>query len=251
MDAHCHPSTGKVSTIGSHSCGLKHGCRLEGLDNPLVPLLLPSTLSSALSHCRRQLNVIVTICIGISIQCLCPLHFNNNGCLLTPVVLHQQQAHTPKHCCPPSLIAPPPLATSLLSSGWLLCCLLSHHCLPSAGASAPPPLVSAGASASCPPVPLPLVVQFPLSAPLLFSGWLLVVARHCCLPPWPPPPPGQQHDNRGDEEGLLLSLLLLVHHHHQLPTPAISSARPWLPPLKSPVAYVTLVVVHPQLAPFI
>jgi hypothetical protein len=112
-------------------------------------------------------------------------HFNINGCLLIPVVLHQQQAHIPNRWCPLPLIALPPLSTSLLSSGKLLCCLVSHHCLPSAGASAPPHLVSASASASHSLAPLPLVVPFPLSAPLLFSAWLLAVARRCCPLSWP------------------------------------------------------------------
>jgi hypothetical protein len=126
-----------------------------------------------------------TSALGLASDACAPFHFNNNSHLLTPVVLHQQQAHTPNHWCPPPLIAPPPLATSLLSSGWLLCCILLHHCLPSADASAPPPLMSASVSASHSLASLPLVVPLPLAAPLLFSGWLLVVVHHCCPPPRP------------------------------------------------------------------
>ncbi len=111
-----------------------------------------------------------------------PCHFNHNGCHPTPVVLHQQQAHTPNRCCPTPLISPPPLTTSLLSSGWLLCCLLLHHCLPSAGASAPLPIVSAGASASRFLEPLPLVVPF----------WLFLVVVRCCCPL-----PQPRHHNLG------------------------------------------------------
>ncbi len=60
MDAHCHPSAGKVPTVGSHDCGLGHGCRLGGSDNPPVPSPLPSLLlSSSLQNHRRHLNVIV------------------------------------------------------------------------------------------------------------------------------------------------------------------------------------------------
>jgi hypothetical protein len=135
-----------------------------------------------------------------------PFHFNNNGCLLTTVVLHQQQAHTPNRCLSLSLIALPPLATSLLSSGWLLCCILLDHCILSTGASAPLAIVPADASASCFLEPLPFVVLF----------WLVF---GCCAPLLSPtlatpPSPGQQRDNKGDEGGLLLFLLLLVHHHH-------------------------------------
>ena len=86
-----------------------------------------------------------------------PVHFNN-GCLLTPVLLQQQQAHTPNHCRPLLLIALPPLVTSLLSSCLLLCCLLLHHCLPSAGASTHLPIMSDGASVLHFPAPLSLVV---------------------------------------------------------------------------------------------
>jgi hypothetical protein len=216
---------------------------LVGLDNPPIPLPLPSLLFSSLPHCRRQLNIIVNVCIGNNLQCLCPLPFQQQWLSSKPCCPTPTTSHTTNRCCPPHLIAPPPLATSLLSSGWLLCCLLLHHCLPSAGASAPPRIVSAGASASHFPVLLPLVVPF----------WLVF---GCCAPlvspaPAMPPLPGQQRDNKGDEGGLSLSLLLLVHHHHQLLTPAISSARLWLPPLKTPVAYAALVVVHPQLVPFI
>jgi hypothetical protein len=35
------------------------------------------------------------------------------------------------------------------------------------------------------PAPLLLIVPLSLSAPLLFSGWLLVIARHCCPLPRP------------------------------------------------------------------
>ena len=147
MAVNCHPSAGKAPTIGSHDCGLGHGCRLVGLDNPPVPLPLPSLLSSSLPTCRRQSNIIVNVCIRNNLQCLC-------------------------HCCCALLLSPAPAMS---------------------------------------------------------------------------PPSGQQRDNKGDEGGLWLSLLLLVHHHHQLLMSAISSARPWLPPLKTPVAYVALgvVVVHP------
>jgi hypothetical protein len=170
---------------------------------------------------------------GLASDARAPFHFNNNSQLLTPVVLHQQQARTPNHWRPLPLIAPPPLATSLLSSGWLLCCILLHHCLLSAGTSAPPPLVSSGASASHSLALLPLVAPLPLCTPLIL--WLVV---GCCAPLLSPaltpmPQPGQQYDNKGDEGGLSSSLLFLVHHHHQLSMPAISSARPWLPPSKS------------------
>jgi hypothetical protein len=128
MDAHCHPSAGKVPTIGSHDCGLGHGCRLVGLDNPPVPLPLPSLLSSSLPHHRRQSNIIVNVCIGNNLPCPCPLPF-------------QQQWLSSNPCCPTTTTSPH-----------------SHTLLPSA---------SHCTANSCHiPLVLWLVVVLPLVAPL-------------------------------------------------------------------------------------
>ncbi len=181
MDAHCHPSTGKVPTIGSHDCGLGHGCRLVGLDNPPVPLPLPSLLSSSLPHCRRQSNVIVNICIGNNLQCLCPVPF-------------QQQWLSSNPCCPMPTTSPhsqPTLPTAVALHLSLHCHLLPHPSCPQVGCCA----ASCRTTASRLQAPLPLCLLC-LLVPLphifwrccLFlcrSGWLLVVARHCCPPPRP------------------------------------------------------------------
>ena len=79
-----------------------------------------------------------------------PFHFNNNGCLLTPVVLHQQQAHTPNRWHPPPLITLPPLATSLLS---LVGCGAASCCTTASRLQMPLPL-----RLLCLPVSLPHVL---------------------------------------------------------------------------------------------
>ncbi len=155
MVAHHLPSTGKVPTIGSHNCGLGHGCRLGGLENPSVPSPLPSLLSSSIPHCRRQSNVIVNVCIGISLQCLCTLPFqkqwpSSNPCYPTPTTSPHSQLLLPSasHCTTTSchiplvlwlvvvlpLVAPlPPVCRRLCPSTSCVCWCL---CLTFSGAAA-------------------------------------------------------------------------------------------------------------------
>lgn len=88
---------------------------------------------------------------------------------------------TSTHCHGVSyLLLPLPLGTLLL--------LPCPSCSLFSSAGASPPLLSAGASTSCSVVQLPLVhgycclltlvTPLPLSRPLSFSSWLLLVAHH-------------------------------------------------------------------------
>ncbi len=87
IDAHCHPSAGKVLTVRNTVVDWGVRVWIGGFVNPPVPSPLPSLPTFALNHCRRQSRVIVNVCIGTGLQCLQP-----------PPFLQQQSSSTATNC---------------------------------------------------------------------------------------------------------------------------------------------------------
>jgi hypothetical protein len=168
MDAHCHPSAGKVLTIGRHSCELGHNCGLGGLDNPPVTLPLPSLPSSALPHCRQQLNVIVNVCIGMR-KVTHPSQ---------PRPLCQDTLPPPPPPPPPALAQPPAdqwLVIVLYVAPCLLCCCRMFLLAPAIVVRSST-LLSTAAAHFCHPLPAAVLSLLSPAAACLSHKWLVVAS---------------------------------------------------------------------------